>query len=99
PTFRVSNDEETGQTIMRGMGELHLEILVDRLVREFGVQARVGKPQVVYREAGAGEVQGESVFDRELAGKKQYARVQLLVEPRERGSGNKVVCTIDEGSI
>jgi len=99
PTFRVSNDEETGQTIMRGMGELHLEILVDRLVREFGVQARVGKPQVVYREAVAGEGQGEAVFDRELAGKKQYARVQLLVEPRERGSGNKVVCTIDEGSI
>jgi len=99
PTFRVSNDEETGQTIMRGMGELHLEILVDRLVREFGVQARVGKPQVVYREAVAGEGQGEAVFDRELAGKKQYARVQLLVEPRKRGSGNKVVCTIDEGSI
>ena len=99
PTFRVSNDEETGQTIMRGMGELHLEILVDRLVREFGVQARVGKPQVVYREAVAGEGQGEAVFDRELAGKKQYARVQLLVEPRERGSGNRVLCTVDEGSV
>jgi len=99
PTFRVSHDEETGQTIMRGMGELHLEILVDRLVREFGVQARVGKPQVVYRETVAGEGRGEAVFDRELAGKKQYGGVHIVVEPRDRGSGNRVLCAVDEGSV
>ena len=90
PTFVYRVDEESGQTIMSGMGELHLEILRDRLLREFKVGARAGKPTVSYREtiASSREVNGE--FDREIAGKRQLARLRLRVSPRERGSGNQL---------
>ncbi len=90
PTFQYRVDEESGQTIMSGMGELHLEILRDRLLREFNVQARAGKPMVSYRESisGTKEVRGE--FDREIAGKRQLADLTLKVFPQERGVGNKI---------
>lgn len=81
PTFRVRIDENTGQTILWGMGELHLEILVDRMLREFRVAANVGKPRVAYRETVTGVGRAEVVFDRMLAGKPQYARVVLEVRP------------------
>ena len=85
PTFRVNSDEETGQTVIRGMGELHLEILVDRMMREFKVEANVGKPQVAYRETirqEADKVQGK--FVRQTGGSGQYGDVVINVEPRTR---------------
>jgi len=90
PTFQYRVDEESGQTIMSGMGELHLEILRDRLLREFKVQARAGKPMVSYRESisGSKEVRGE--FDREIAGKRQLAELTLKVFPQKRGVGNRI---------
>jgi len=87
PSFRVTTDADTGQTLISGMGELHLEILVDRLRREFHVAASVGTPQVAYRETLTESAMGEGVFDQEIAGKKQYGRVVLQVEPLPRGSG------------
>lgn len=87
PTFKVRVDDETGQTVISGMGELHLEILVDRMIREFGVQARVGKPQVSYREAVTKRGRGEGKFVKQAGGKGQFARVAVEVEPRERGAG------------
>lgn len=87
PTFIVSKDPNTGQTIISGMGELHLEILVDRMTREFNVQANVGKPQVAYKETILESGIGESTFDREAQGKTQFARVSIRVEPLERGAG------------
>ena len=95
PTFRVHNDEETGQTIISGMGELHLEIIVDRLLREFKVQANVGKPQVAYRETITKEVEIEGKYIRQSGGKGQYGHVWIRLIPQERGTGyifeNKVV--------
>ncbi len=85
PTFQVRLDEGTGQTIIAGMGELHLEILVDRMLREFRVQANVGKPRVAYKETIEGTSRVEVVFDRMMAGKPQYARVMLEVSPDEVG--------------
>jgi elongation factor G len=87
PSFRVHNDEETGQTIISGMGELHLEIIVDRLLREFKVDANVGKPQVSYRETITQAAEGEGKFIRQTGGKGQYGHVKLRVEPNERGKG------------
>lgn len=87
PSFRVTTDADTGQTLISGMGELHLEILVDRLRREFHVAANVGTPQVAYRETLTESAVGEGEFDQEIAGKKQYGRVVLHVEPLPRGSG------------
>jgi elongation factor G len=87
PTFKVRVDEETGQTVISGMGELHLEILVDRMIREFGVKAKVGKPQVSYREAITTAARGEGKFMKQAAGKGQFARVVVEVEPRRRGQG------------
>jgi elongation factor G len=87
PTFRVSIDENTGQTIISGMGELHLEILVDRMVREFHVEAKVGRPQVAYRETVTRAVQAEEEIDFQALGKAQYARVGLVVEPSPAGEG------------
>jgi elongation factor G len=81
PTFRISEDEETGQIIISGMGELHLEILIDRLLREFKIQAHVGKPQVSYRETVEIEAQGVGRFDRHAGGKSQYAVVNLTIKP------------------
>jgi elongation factor G len=87
PTFRVSHDADTQQTIISGMGELHLEILVDRLAREFQVQARVGRPRVAYRESVAARVEVDRKFIREVGGRGQYGHVKLTVEPTERGTG------------
>ena len=87
PTFRVKEDEETGQTLIRGMGELHLDIIVDRLVREYGVEARVGKPQVVYRETVTAGGRGESTFERQLEEGELFGQATVSVEPQERGAG------------
>ncbi|MBW1988802.1 MAG: elongation factor G [Deltaproteobacteria bacterium] len=91
PTFHVRTDEETGQTIISGMGELHLEILVSRMQREFNTQVNVGRPQVVHRETVAAEAEASAEFDREVAGVRQYAGVTLSVAPRPRGAGNEFV--------
>ena len=90
PTCRVRTDEETGQTIVSGMGELHLDILRDRLVREFKVPANTGKPMVSYCETVTGEADGRHTFDREIGGKRQAATVELHVSPGERGKGDLV---------
>ncbi|HVS24916.1 MAG TPA: elongation factor G [Gammaproteobacteria bacterium] len=87
PSFRVSTDEESGQTIIRGMGELHLEIIVDRLKREFGVEANVGKPQVAYRETIREAVEQEGRFVRQSGGRGQYGHVWLKIEPLPAGTG------------
>ncbi|KMM76289.1 elongation factor G [Xanthomonas sp. NCPPB 1128] len=87
PSFRVNTDEESGQTIIRGMGELHLEIMVDRMKREFNVEANVGKPQVAYRETIRKAVKQEGKFVRQSGGKGQYGHVVLEIEPQERGQG------------
>ncbi|NMB00718.1 MAG: elongation factor G, partial [Firmicutes bacterium] len=95
PTFKVFTDEETGQTIIAGMGELHLEIIVDRLLREFKVEANIGKPQVAYRETITQAVKAEGKFVRQSGGRGQYGHVVLEVEPNEPGAGfvfeNKIV--------
>lgn len=95
PTFRVQTDEETGQTLISGMGELHLEIIIDRLLREFKVGARVGRPQVAYKETITKPVKSEGKFVRQSGGKGQYGHVVLEVEPNEKGAGfefeNKIV--------
>jgi elongation factor G len=95
PSFRVRTDEETGQTIIAGMGELHLEIIVDRLLREFKVEANVGKPQVAYRETITKTVEVEGKYIRQTGGKGQYGHIWLRVSPNEPGKGfsfeNKIV--------
>jgi elongation factor G len=90
PTCVISQDAETGQTLISGMGELHLEILRDRLLREFKVQANTGKPMVAYRETVTLVAEAEHVFDREIAGSVQFARMTVVVEPRKRGEGNSI---------
>jgi elongation factor G len=87
PTFRVQTDAETGQTIISGMGELHLEILVDRMMREFGVDANVGKPQVAYRETIKQKAEAEGKYIRQTGGRGQYGHVKITIEPGEPGSG------------
>ena len=87
PTFRVRTDEDTGQTLISGMGELHLEVLVDRMLREFNVQANVGKPQVSYRETITQPARAEGRFERQAAGRRQFGHVVLELEPRPGGSG------------
>ena len=87
PSFQVKTDEETGQTIISGMGELHLEIITDRLLREFKVAANVGKPQVAYKEAITKEVDAEGKFIRQTGGRGQYGHVKLKVKPGEAGTG------------
>ncbi len=99
PSFRVKTDEETGQTIISGMGELHLEIIVDRLMREFAVEASVGKPQVAYREAITQESTAEGKFVRQTGGRGQYGHVVLTVEPAEKGVGFEFVNKIVGGTI
>ena len=95
PSFRVKSDEETGQTIISGMGELHLDIIVDRLLREFKVDANVGKPQVAYRETIRGNADQDSKFIRQSGGKGQYGHVKIQIEPAEENAGfvfeNKIV--------
>ncbi len=99
PSFRVRTDEESGQTIISGMGELHLEIIVDRLRREFKVEANVGKPQVAYRETIRKSVEQEGKFVRQTGGRGQYGHVWLRIEPREPGSGYEFVNQIVGGVV
>jgi elongation factor G len=99
PTFNYRIDEESGQTIMNGMGELHLEILRDRLLREFKVQARAGKPMVAYRESIGGSAQARGEFDREIAGKRQIGDLTLKVSPKERGSGNDIKFSVTKNVL
>jgi elongation factor G len=99
PSFRVRTDEETGQTIISGMGELHLEILVDRMRREFSVEANVGAPQVAYREAIRKAVEQEGKFVKQSGGKGQYGHVWLKMEPNEAGKGFEFVDAIKGGSV
>lgn len=99
PTFHVQVDQETGQTIIAGMGELHLEILVDRLKREFGVEANVGKPQVSYKETITIPSKSETKYVKQSGGRGQYAHVCLEIEPNEKGKGNEVVSKIVGGVI
>jgi elongation factor G len=100
PSFRVRTDEESGQTIISGMGELHLEILVDRMKREFGVEANVGAPQVAYRETikrPSGDTEGK--FVKQSGGRGQYGHVWIRVEPNEQGKGFQFVDAIKGGSV
>ena len=90
PTFKVHTDQDTGQTIIAGMGELHLEILVDRMVREFGVAANIGKPQVAYRETIRQRAEAEGKFIRQTGGRGQYGHVKIALEPLTAGSGIRV---------
>lgn len=89
PTLKVRIDEDTGQTLLSGMGELHLEIIISRMLREFNTEVNVGKPQVVYRETIARESHATATFDRDVAGQKHFAEVSLKLIPQDRGSGNR----------
>ena len=99
PTFRTWTDEETGQTIIAGMGELHLEIIVDRLLREFKVEANVGAPQVAYRETIRKEANQETKYARQSGGKGQYGHVKIKIEPNEAGKGYEFVNAVVGGAI
>jgi len=99
PTFRVTTDAETGQTIISGMGELHLEVIIDRLLREFKVEANIGKPQASYRESLTKPVKVEGKFIRQTGGRGQYGHVWLEVEPQERGAGFTFVNKITGGVV
>jgi len=99
PSFRVRTDEESGQTIISGMGELHLEILVDRMKREFGVEANVGAPQVAYREAIRKQVEQEGKFVKQSGGRGQYGHVWIKLEPNEAGKGFEFVDAIKGGTV
>ncbi len=99
PSFRVKTDEETNQTIISGMGELHLEILVDRMKREFSVEANIGSPQVAYREAIKKQVTSEGKFVKQSGGKGQYGHVWLRVEPNEQGKGFEFIDEIKGGTV
>ena len=99
PSFRVTSDEESGQTIIKGMGELHLDIIVDRMKREFNVEANVGAPQVAYRECIRKSVEQESKFVRQSGGRGQYGHVYLRIEPHEAGTGYEFVNEITGGAI
>jgi elongation factor G len=99
PTFKVKTDPETNQTIIAGMGELHLEIIVDRMMREFKVEANVGKPQVAYRETIRKRVESEGKFVRQSGGRGQYGHVRLVVEPNEPGKGYEFINDIKGGVV
>ena len=99
PSFRVRTDEESGQTIISGMGELHLEILVDRMKREFGVEANVGAPQVAYREAIKKAVEQEGKFIKQSGGRGQYGHVWIKLEPNEAGKGYEFIDAIKGGTV
>ena len=99
PSFRVRTDEESGQTIMSGMGELHLEILVDRMKREFGVEANVGAPQVAYREAIKKAVEVEGKYAKQTGGRGQYGHVWIKMEPNEAGKGFEFIDAIKGGTV
>jgi elongation factor G len=99
PTLRVRQDEDTGQTILSGMGELHLEIIISRMQREFNTQVNVGKPQVVHREAIETEAEGIAVFDKEIAGQRQFGEVTLRLKPLPRGSGVRFASRVSAETI
>jgi elongation factor G len=99
PSFRVRSDEESGQTIISGMGELHLEIIIDRLKREFSVDANIGKPQVAYRETITRTVEMEHKYAKQTGGRGQYGHVHLRLQPREMGAGYEFVDEIKSGVI
>jgi elongation factor G len=99
PTFRVHTDSETGQTIVSGMGELHLEIITDRLVREFNVSCRIGRPQVAFRETITKAAKGDGMFQRQTGGRGQFGHAKIRVEPTERSSGFEFLDSIRGGSI
>jgi elongation factor G len=99
PSFRVHTDQESGQTIISGMGELHLEIIVDRMKREFKVEANVGKPQVAYRETIKSKVESEGKFVRQSGGRGQYGHVWLTIEPNDAGKGYQFINGIVGGSV
>ena len=99
PTFKCYTDEETGQTIIAGMGELHLEIIVDRLLREFKVEANVGAPQVAYKESIRKKVDHETKYKRQSGGSGQYGHVKIIVEPNETGKGYEFINAVTGGSI
>ncbi|PJE57937.1 MAG: elongation factor G, partial [Candidatus Portnoybacteria bacterium CG10_big_fil_rev_8_21_14_0_10_36_7] len=99
PTFRIKTDHETGQTIISGMGELHLDIIVDRMMREFKVDANVGRPQVAYKETIKGEAEAEGKYVRQTGGHGQYGHVRLRVKPLESGKGLEFVNDVKGGAI
>jgi len=99
PTFKVHTDPDSGQTIISGMGELHLEIIVDRMMREYKVEANVGKPQVAYRETIRKKTEAEGKYIRQTGGKGQYGHVRLRLEPQEPGKGYEFVNEVIGGSI
>jgi elongation factor G len=99
PTLKVRKDEDTGQTIVSGMGELHLEIITSRMLREFKTSVNVGKPQVVYRETIEKKGEASAIFDREVAGQHHFGEVQLVLKPRSRGTGNRFSSQISAETI
>jgi elongation factor G len=99
PTFKVNTDPDSGQTIISGMGELHLEIIIDRMMREYKVEANVGKPQVAYRETIRKPSQAEGKFIRQTGGRGQYGHVKIKLEPQEPGKGYEFVNDIVGGSV
>lgn len=99
PTLKVRYEDETAQTVISGMGELHLEVIVDRLSREFNARVNVGRPRVVYRETIQRQAQAEYLFEKELGEKKHFGQVRLELTPRKRGSGNEIVNAISEEVI
>src|SRR3989339_937996 len=99
PTFRIKSDEETAEMIISGMGELHLDVIVERMKREFGVQANVGRPQVAYKETIMGTAEAEGKYIRQSGGRGQYGHVWLRVEPKERGAGYEFIDAIKGGAI
>ncbi|OGP61853.1 MAG: translation elongation factor G, partial [Deltaproteobacteria bacterium RBG_13_49_15] len=99
PTLRVRRDEETGQTILSGMGELHLEVVISRMLREFNTKVNVGKPQVVYRETIEKESEASAVFDREVAGQRHFGEVRIRLTPLPRGTGTRFKKVIPDDAI
>jgi elongation factor G len=99
PTFQVKKSEETGQTIISGMGELHIDVIVDRLLRERHIQARIGKPQVALKETVTKRVESEGKFSRQTGGREHYGHVWLRIEPNERGKGFEFISNVSENTI
>src|ERR1700689_682772 len=99
PTFKVHTDPDSGQTIISGMGELHLEIIVDRMMREDKVEANVGKPQVAYRETIRRHAEAEGKYIRQTGGRGQYGHAKIKLDPQPPGTGNEFVNNVGGGSV